>query len=42
MGGEQDILVAGRESVKNKAKELILQYGYAGKLVREAKLETSP
>jgi ketose-bisphosphate aldolase len=34
MGGEQDILVAGREAVKSKAKELILQYGYAGKLVR--------
>jgi len=34
MGGEQDILVAGREAVKNKTKELILQYGYAGKLVR--------
>jgi fructose-bisphosphate aldolase, class II len=34
MGGGQDILVAGREAVKNKAKELILQYGYAGKLVR--------
>ncbi|MFN8009106.1 MAG: class II fructose-bisphosphate aldolase [Terriglobia bacterium] len=34
MGGAQDILVAGREAVKNKAKELIVNYGYAGNLVR--------
>ena len=34
MGGEQDILVAGRQAVKNKTKELILKYGYAGKWVK--------
>ena len=31
MGGEQDILMAGREAVKLKAKELIMAYGFAGK-----------
>jgi fructose/tagatose bisphosphate aldolase len=31
MGGKQDILVAGREAVKLKAKELIQTYGFAGK-----------
>lgn len=32
MGGPQDILVAGREAVKRKARELIKAYGYAGKV----------
>jgi hypothetical protein len=32
MGGPQDILVAGREAVKRKARELIQAYGYAGKI----------
>jgi ketose-bisphosphate aldolase len=31
MGGEKDIMVAGRNAVKQKAKELILTYGYAGR-----------
>ena len=31
MGGKQDILVAGREAVKLKAKELIQTYVFAGK-----------
>lgn len=31
MGGRQDIMVAGREAVKLKAKELIQTYGFAGK-----------
>lgn len=31
MGGKQDILVAGREAVKLKARELIQTYGFAGK-----------
>jgi ketose-bisphosphate aldolase len=30
MGGERDIMVAGRNAVKQKVKELILAYGYAG------------
>ena len=34
MGGDEDILVARRQAVKNKAKDLILQYGYAGKLLK--------
>jgi ketose-bisphosphate aldolase len=32
MGGEQDILVAGREAVKGKVKELIRRYGFAGRV----------
>jgi fructose/tagatose bisphosphate aldolase len=32
IGGEQDILVAAREAVKLKAKDLIMAYGYAGKM----------
>jgi ketose-bisphosphate aldolase len=32
MGGEQDILVAGREAVKGKIKELIRRYGFAGRV----------
>ena len=31
MGGEKDIMVAGRNAVKQKVKELILAYGYAGR-----------
>jgi ketose-bisphosphate aldolase len=31
MGGDKDIMVAGRNAVKQKAKELILAYGYAGR-----------
>jgi len=31
MGGEQDILVGGREAVKDKVKELIHNYGFAGR-----------
>jgi len=33
MGGPEDIMVAGREAVKAKVKELIQQYGFAGKAV---------
>jgi hypothetical protein len=29
MGGPEDIMVAGREAVKAKVKELILTYGFA-------------
>jgi ketose-bisphosphate aldolase len=32
MGGHQDIMIAGRNAVKEKAKELILTYGYAGSM----------
>jgi ketose-bisphosphate aldolase len=32
MGGEQDILVGGREAVKDKVKELIHIYGFAGRV----------
>jgi ketose-bisphosphate aldolase len=31
MGGKQDVLVAAREAVKRKVKELIRIYGYAGR-----------
>ncbi|MCI0420047.1 MAG: class II fructose-bisphosphate aldolase [Acidobacteria bacterium] len=31
MGGPQDILMAGRQAVKARVKELIQQYGFAGK-----------
>ena len=31
MGGDRDIMVAGRNAVKQKVKELILAYGYAGR-----------
>jgi ketose-bisphosphate aldolase len=31
MGGEEDIMVAGMEAVKAKVKELLLNYGFAGK-----------
>jgi ketose-bisphosphate aldolase len=31
MGGDKDIMVAGRNAVKKKTKELILTYGYAGR-----------
>ena len=31
MGGPEDIMVAGREAVKARVKELIQQYGFAGK-----------
>ena len=31
MGGPEDIMVAGREAVKVRVKELIQQYGFAGK-----------
>jgi fructose/tagatose bisphosphate aldolase len=30
MGGEKDIMVAGREAVKQRVKELIETYGFAG------------
>jgi ketose-bisphosphate aldolase len=30
IGGDKDIMVAGRNAVKQKARELILAYGYAG------------
>ncbi|MEW5976237.1 MAG: class II fructose-bisphosphate aldolase [Acidobacteriota bacterium] len=33
MGGREDILVAGREAVKTKVKDIIQQYGFAGKPV---------
>ncbi len=36
MGGPEDIMVAGREAVKAKVKELIQQYGFAGKAVSRA------
>jgi len=36
MGGEKDIMAAGRDAVKQKAKELILAYGYAGQPRRAA------
>ena len=36
MGGPEDIMVAGREAVKARVKELIQQYGFAGKPVRGA------
>ncbi len=32
MGGSEDIMTAGREAVKAKARELILNYGFAGKV----------
>jgi fructose/tagatose bisphosphate aldolase len=31
MGGAEDVMVAGREAVKLKVKELIQNYGFAGK-----------
>ena len=31
MGGAEDLMVAGKEAVKHKVKELIQQYGFAGK-----------
>jgi fructose-bisphosphate aldolase, class II len=31
MGGAEDLMVAGKEAVKQKVKELIQQYGFAGK-----------
>ena len=31
MGGQEDILIAGREAVKLKVKEIIRMYGFAGK-----------
>ena len=31
MGGAEDLMVAGKEAVKRKCKELIQQYGFAGK-----------
>jgi fructose/tagatose bisphosphate aldolase len=34
MGGPEDIMVAGREAVKSRVKELIQQYGFAGKPMR--------
>ena len=34
MGGPEDIMVAGREAVKTRVKELIQQYGFAGKATR--------
>lgn len=36
MGGDKDIMVAGRNAVKEKVKELILAYGYAGRPRRKA------
>jgi ketose-bisphosphate aldolase len=36
MGGDRDIMSAGRNAVKQKAKELILAYGYAGRPRRMA------
>jgi ketose-bisphosphate aldolase len=32
MGGPEDIMVAGREAVRAKVKELILNFGFAGKV----------
>jgi ketose-bisphosphate aldolase len=40
IGGPQDILVAGREAVKQKAMKLIQAYGYAGRS-REASANTT-
>jgi len=34
MGGAEDLMVAGKEAVKQKVKELIQQYGFAGKSPR--------
>jgi len=34
MGGPEDIMVAGREAVKTRVKELIQQYGFAGTPLR--------
>jgi fructose-bisphosphate aldolase class II len=34
MGGPEDIMVAGREAVKSRVKELIQQYGFAGRPMR--------
>ena len=36
MGGPEDIMVAGREAVKVRVKELIQQYGFAGKPTKRA------
>jgi ketose-bisphosphate aldolase len=36
MGGDKDIMVAGRNAVKQKVKELILAYGFAGRPRRPA------
>ena len=33
IGGDKDIMTAGRNAVKQKTKELILAYGYAGRAV---------
>lgn len=38
MGGPEDIMVAGREAVKARVKELIQQYGFAGRPVRVSEL----
>jgi len=40
MGGDRDILSAGRNAVKQKVKELILAYGYAGRPRGTAVLST--
>jgi hypothetical protein len=31
VGGDKDIMMAGREAVKNKVKELLQAYGSAGR-----------
>jgi ketose-bisphosphate aldolase len=36
MGGDKDIMLAGRNAVKKKVKQLILAYGYAGRPRQEA------
>ncbi len=41
IGGDKDIMVAGRNAVKKKAKELILAYGYAGR-PRRTNLTSGP
>jgi len=42
MGGESDIMDAGRHAVKEKVKELILAYGYAGRSRPEAVTSAQP
>jgi fructose-bisphosphate aldolase, class II len=34
MGGPEDVMMAGREAVKSKVKELIRDFGFAGKEIR--------
>jgi fructose-bisphosphate aldolase, class II len=41
MGGDEDILVAGREAVKQRVKELIRTYGFAGRSPKQPAAELS-